>query len=194
MRLNLYLALGAVAGALSAGAEFIPLGDAPAPTLFGYCFGIDSPRPRCDGIELSFYLFPGLIFGIIFAGAAAWRGRLDMPRGIAFVIVSCVGNAVATALCVGLFVPFSDLLGLDGSRIGLALTGAFSGAIGGGLLSLAAKLVCRARVGRSVAAASVLGLLVFLVPEWQVAGNFVFYVIWQAGYGAALGAGMPQEA
>ena len=194
MRLNGYLALGAITGTLSAAATFLPLGDAPAPTLFGYCFGIDSPRPRCDGIELSFYLFPGLIFGLAFAGIEKRRGRLAAPGAAVLVLASGIGNALATALCVGLFLPLSTLIGLDGSRMGLALTGALSGAIGGGVLSLAAKRVCGARVGRSVAVAAVLGLLVFLVPEWQVAGSFVFYIVWQAGYAAALRAGMPPEA
>ena len=193
MRLKAYLALGAVTGAVSAAAVFVPLGDAPAPRLFGYCFGIDYPSPRCDGIELSFYLFPGLIFGIAFAGIEAWCGRLSPPHAVAFVVASGVGNAVATTLCVGLTVPLSAVLGIEGD-IPAALTGAFSGAIGGGLLSVVAKLVCRARVRWSIVAAAGLGLLVPLVPEWPLGGSFLFYIVWQAGYAAALGAGMPQEA
>jgi hypothetical protein len=192
VRLKGYLALGALSGAVSAAAVFLPLGDAPAPTVLGYCFGIDYPRPRCDGIELSFYLLPGLIFGIAFAGIETWRGQLGAPRAIAFVVASGIGNALATTLCVGLTVPFSALLGIDGD-IPAALTGAVSGAMGGGLLSVAAKLICRARVWRSIGVAACLGLLVPLVPEWPVAGSFVFYILWQAGYAAALGAGWPQE-
>jgi hypothetical protein len=61
-------------------------------------------------------------------------------------------------------------------------------------LSLTAKQICQARVGRPVAAAAGLGLLVFLMPEWQVAGSFVFYIVWQAGFAAALGVSMQPEA
>jgi hypothetical protein len=187
-----YLALGAVAGAVSAAAVFLPLGDAPAPKVLGYCFGIDAPSPRCDGIELSFYLLPGLIFGVAFAGIETWRGRLGPPGTIAFVVASVIGNALATTLCVGLTFPLSALLGIDGD-LPAALAGAISGAIGGGLLSVAAKLIRRARVWRSVVAAAGLGLLVPLVPEWPVGGSFVFYIVWQAGYAAALGVGWPRE-
>jgi hypothetical protein len=193
VRLKGYLALGAVAGAVSAAAVFLPLGDAPAPKVLGYCFGIDYPIPRCDGIEVSFYLLPGLIFGIAFAGSEAWHGRLSPTRAIAFLVASGVGNAVATALCVGLTVPISAWLAIDGD-IPVALAGAISGAIGGGLPRVVAKLVCSARVWRSVAAAACLGLLVPLVPEWPVGGRFVFYIVWQAGYAAALGVGWPREA
>jgi hypothetical protein len=193
VRFKFYLALGAVAGAVSAAAVFLPLGDAPAPKVLGYCFGIDYPSPRCDGIEVAFYLLPGLIFGIAFAGIQAWRGRLSPARAIAFVVASGIGNAVATTLCVGLTVPLSALLAIDGD-IPAALARAISGAIGGGLLSVVAKLVCGARVWLSLVAAACLGLLVPLVPEWPVGGRFVFYIVWQAGYAAALGMGWPREA
>jgi hypothetical protein len=193
VRLKGYPAFGAFSGTVSAAAVFLPLGDVPAPKVLGYCFGIDYPSPRCDGIDASFYLWPGLIFGITFAGSAAWRGRLSPARAIAFVVAAVIGNAVATMLCVGLTVPLSSLLETD-SDIPAALTGAMSGAIGGGLLSVVAKLVCRARVWRSVVAAACLGLLVPLVLEWPVAGSFAFYILWQAGYAAALGVGWPREA
>lgn len=194
MRLQGYLALGAISGAVSAAAVFLPLGDAPAPKVLGYCFGIDSPRPRCDGIEAAFYLFPGLIFGLAFAGIEMWQRRLAAPGAVALVLASGIGNALATTLCVGLFLPLSALLGLEGSRLGLALTGMLSGAVGGGILSGAAKLVGGARVRLSVGVAAVLGLLVPAMPQWPIAGCFVFYIVWQAGYAAALGAGRPREA
>ena len=193
MRLNAYLVFGAVSGALSAAAVFLPLGEAPAPKLFGYCFGIDAPQPRCDGIELAFYLMPGLIFGVAFAGLAAWRGRLRLPGAIVIVTAASIGNALATAICVGLFVPFGAVMGL-GPDISIGLIGALSGAVGGGLLGGAAKLVCGARVRRPIAAAAGLGLLIPVVPNWPVAGCFVFYIVWQAGYAASLAASLPAKA
>ena len=189
-----FLALGAVTGLLSAVATLLPLPEAPAPRLFGFCFGINSPGGRCEGLDASVYLFPGLIFGVGFAAAQTWRGRFGAGRAIAFLLASTIANAIAVFFCLGLFMLFSDLTDITFLDAPLALAGAIAGAIGGGLLSVAtARLVPGVTVCRSIIVATLLGLLVPLVTELQVAGIFLFYIVWQAGYSLALASGLPRR-
>lgn len=190
-----FLALGAVTGGLSAAATLIRLADVGAPQLFGYCFGISGPGDRCGGIDAAFYLFPGLIFGIVFGAAQMRFGRLGTGRAVLFLLVSGAANALAVFLCVWLFALFGDLIELALLDAPLALAGAVAGAVGGALLSGATtRLIPGATARRSVVAASALGLLVPVVTELEVAGAFLFYIVWQAGYAAALAASLPDEA
>ena len=191
-----FLALGAASGALAAAATLYPLGDVAAPVLFGMCFGMGGPGGHCGGIGGSFYLFPGLIFGVSFGAAQWWLGRFDAARALAFAAASGVANAVAVFLCIWLFDVFGNLIGLDLVDLPLALAGAIAGAAGTALAGGAtALLVAGAGVRRSIAAGAALGLLVPLVIEGEIIGDFVFYICWQAGYALALAlaAGLAQR-
>lgn len=190
-----FLPLGAVTGALAATTTLSPLADIAAPRLFGYCFGIDGPGDKCGGISASFYYFPGLLFGIGFAAAQLWRGRFELGRAVVFMLASALANAIAVFLCVWLFSLFGELTDVQILDAPLALAGAISGGVGSALLSFAAvPLVPGLAPRRSIVAGAALGLLVPLVTEFAVAGAFAFYILWQAGYAAALASDMPAGA
>jgi len=184
-----YLLLGALTGALAAATTIFPLADIAAPRVFGYCLGIGGPGEKCAGISATFYVFPGLFFGIGFAAAQLWRGGFDPGRAALFVPASGIANAVAVFVCVSLIDPLSDLIQVQFLDLPLALSGAIAGLAGGALLSGGAALLAGGAGTRtSIAAGAVLGLAVPLLTEFDIAGSFAFYILWQAGYAAALGA------
>lgn len=188
------LGLGAVSGLISAViVAFCHMGDVPAPEVFGYCLGM-RVSSRCDGVDAALYLFPGPIFGIVLIGWERWWRLIDPARLVAFVAASGVGNAVAVFLCVWLTDRLGEALDIGFLDLPMAIAGAISGAVGGALLGgTAAMLFPGFRLGRSIMAATVLGLLVPLVVTWEVLGVFLFYPIWQAGYALALTTGLPDE-
>jgi hypothetical protein len=124
-----YLLLGAASGVLAGLSTLYPLGSLPAPTLFAQCFGLEISG-RCEGIDAAFYLFPGLIFGVLFVVAQLWRGLFGARHVLAFALASGVGNAVATLLCIGLFSWLSLALNIDFLDLPPALGGAIAGAAG----------------------------------------------------------------
>jgi len=194
-RWHWYLGVGAVSGLLSAATvAFLHLGELSAPKLFGYCFGM-LMSGRCDGVEASTYLFPGAIFGILFGATLLCDRRFPFSRVCAFAGASWVANALAVFLCVWLTDALEDALNVDFLPLPMAIAGASAGAAGGAVLGFSAKaLFSGFDLHRSLIAASALGLLVPLVLVWEVAGFFVFYAIWQAGYAVALAASLPAKA
>jgi hypothetical protein len=189
-----FLTLGAISGVLAASSTLYPLADVSAPPLFGYCFGI-ATGSQCGGISGSLYLFPGLIFGVAFGGVEYLLGRLGLLRAVVFAVISGIANAIATFLCIWLFGVFGEAIEVTVLDLPLALAGAVSGAVGGAMLAgVAAVLVPGAKPGRPIVVAAVLGLLVPFVTETELVGVFAFYIIWQAGFAAALAAGWPAEA
>jgi hypothetical protein len=69
----------------------------------------------------------------------------------------------------------------------LALAGVIAGAVGGGLLgSITACLISVRERLWPLAVGAALGLLVPVAVEWDAFGIFVFYILWQGGYAAAL--------
>lgn len=202
-----FLGMGAVSGLLSAAIiVFWHIGDVSAPEVAGYCFGLRMSS-RCEGVDATLYLFPGSIFGVLFAVMQVWRGWNDPGRVIAFVVVSGVANAVAVFLCVWLTDLLSDLLDISSldpqTAIGavlsflnlpMAIAGAIAGAAGGALLGgMTVALFPGFRPRRSVIVASALGLLVPLVLVWEIVGVFIFYLIWQGGYAVALAMSLPPQ-
>jgi hypothetical protein len=187
-----FLLVGAASGILAAAAAtFFQLGDIAAPWLFGRCFGLQV-LSSCNGIDGAFYLFPGLVFGIVFAGVERWRGRFDGGIGSGFVIAALIGNALAVFVCVALSDPFSSAIDIATFDLPIALAGGIAGAVGGAVLAGATALFVPGTDPRpAIAVGAGLGLFVPLVTEWQVAGVFVFYIAWQAGVAAALGATLP---
>jgi hypothetical protein len=186
------LALGAVSGALSAAATFIPLGRVAAPVVFGRCLGLGVVN-GCNGIDLSYYLFPGLIFGTLFAAMLYRRRQIGGRPAAVFVVASTVANAIAVFVCLALVDPLQN--SLITSDLGIAISGGLAGAIGGGLLAeVRGRLFPGASLVRPVIAGSVLGLGVVALAELEAPGVFLFYIVWQAGYAAALSASLPVEA
>lgn len=186
-----YLLVGAGSGIIAAAATFFPLGDVAAPWLLGRCFGLQVVN-GCNGIDGAFYLFPGLVFGIVFAGVERWRGRFDGGVGSGFVIASLIGNALAVFVCVGLADPLSSAIDIRTFDLPIALAGGIAGAIGGTILAGATAMFVPGTDPRpSIAISAGIGLFVPIVTEWEAVGVFVFYIAWQAGVAAALGASLP---
>lgn len=190
-----YLGLGAMSGLFSAAIiVFCHMGDVAAPEVAGYCFGLRISS-RCAGVDGTFYLFPGTIFGVLFAALRSCRGWIGLRRFIAFAGASGVANAVAVFACVWLTNSLGDVLDIDFLNLPMAIAGAIAGAAGGALLGgVASALFPGLRLRRSLIVASALGLLVPLVVVWEIVGLFLFYVVWQAGYAAALAVSLPAEA
>ena len=203
-----FLGIGAASGLLSAVIiVFWHIGDVSAPEIAGYCFGLRMSS-RCEGVDATLYLFPGTIFGVLFAALRCRQGWIGPGRFIAFACASGIANAVAVFVCVWLTDRLSDamdigFLNLPTAIAGVisflnlptAIAGAIAGAAGGALLGgIAATLFPGLRLRRSVIAASALGLLVPLVLIWEIAGVFLFYIVWQSGYAAALASSLPAEA
>ena len=181
-----YCGVGAVSGLLSAAAiVFLHLGDVEAPEVAGYCFGMRVSN-KCGGVDATLYLFPGAVFGILFGAMLLWVKQDAFGRVCAFAGASWVANAFAVFVCVWLTDALGDLLQIDFLNLP-ALAGAIAGAAGGALLGFSAKALALGLIlRRSIVAAAALGLLVPLVLIWETAGIFIFFVIWQAGYAAAL--------
>jgi hypothetical protein len=189
-----FLVVGAGSGILAAVTTFFPLGDISAPWLFGRCFGLQVAG-SCNGIDGAVYLFPGLVFGIVFAGVERWRGRFDPGVGFGFVIASVIGNALAVFVCVGLSDTLSSAIDMRTFDLPIALAGGIGGAVGGTILAGATAMFVPGTDPRpSIAVAAGLGLFVPMVTEWQTAGVFAFYIAWQAGVAASLGASLPEAA
>ncbi|HEV2186020.1 MAG TPA: hypothetical protein VGR70_02365 [Stellaceae bacterium] len=172
---------------------FWHLGDVSAPEIAGYCFGLRMSS-RCEGVDATFYLFPGAVFGVLFAALRSCRGWIGLGRFIAFVCASGIANAVAVFVCVWLTDLLGDLLDISFLDLPMAIAGAIAGAIGGALLGgVAATLFPGFRLRGSVIVAASLGLLVPLVLVWEIAGVFIFYPIWQGGYAVALAMSLPPQ-
>lgn len=189
-----FLGIGAASGLLAGGSTMVQLGDVGAPDVFGACFGF-SVGSYCRGIDLSFYLFPGLIFGIFFAGARLAYRQMDFARAALFVLASGIANAVAAFVCVSMFNLIGQAVDLDILDLPLALAGASAGAAGGVLLGGAARMLFPgSRTLWPIAAAAALGLLVPVMTEIEIVGVFIFYIAWQGIYAAVLAAGLPASA
>jgi hypothetical protein len=188
---NRFLALGAASGALAAAATFIPLGDVAAPVVFGHCLGL-SVAGSCNGTEASIYLFPGLIFGIFFGGMLFRQGRIGAGQTVVFVLSSAIANAIAVFVCLAFVDPLGDKIAI--LDLGIAISGVIAGAVGGGVLVTATRLLIPgATIGLPIAIASALGIVVTAVTELDRAGVFLFYIVWQAGYAASMAASLPAK-
>ena len=175
--------LGAVTGVLGAlgmmaGGGF---GAAPGFALFGACVGLLA-MGKCEGLDLALYVFPGLTFGLAFAGGFVWRGRLRMGEAVVFWAGTMMAHAVAITATL---TAQNVVVAIGPGTISLAVSGAIGGALGGGMVAAMARhLLAIAHWRRLAAAGSLLGLLLPVIDT--SAGLFVFYALWQAGYAATL--------
>jgi hypothetical protein len=179
--------LGGATGGASALAilAFNRLVEAPGGELFGVCIGIRL-FAMCNGADLTVYVAPGLVFGVVFAGAFLASRRVALPGGL----VLCLGSVIANTVAVAASLATRDIVGhVVAGPVQLAITGAIGGAVGGGLLALSLRrLLTPAGARRLGAIGAALGLL---LPLWETgAGMVAFYILWQAGYAAALAAAL----
>src|SRR5579872_911889 len=138
----------------------------------------------------NFYLLPGLIFGVVFALVLIWRCGIAPMPAILFAILAVAANVLAVHAAVQMLVQIEGSDPVEWSKPTLAVVGALSGGLGGGVLALAGVVLVGLRHWYrlpAIGAACGLALPLLLVSE---AGFFAFYLIWQGGYGAVLGACM----
>src|SRR5882672_4246181 len=94
--------LGLIAGGLSAGAVFLPLGRAPGVEVLGGCVGTRALN-ECSGFGLASYIFPGLIFGVVCGAELCRAGVLRASSASLFAVMATVCNAVAVASALFVF-------------------------------------------------------------------------------------------
>jgi hypothetical protein len=182
LRLRTTLLLGLPCGLLSAATAFLPIGDFPGISLFHHCIGLVL-EGRCQGLPAGFYLGPGLVFGLAYA--------LALQRGWAragFLVASVLCNTLAVMIAVNL-VEFLDHYLPNAGWLSQASSGLIAGAVGGGLLArVAAISLPGLRWGRLLGIGAGLGLLlpIGLADDLGAVGLYIFYALWQGGYGAAL--------
>jgi hypothetical protein len=141
--------------------------------------------------SFTLYVLPGLVFGLAFGPMLAWC-RATGPRGAAIYAVAAVGaHAVAVLAAINLVDPVEKLFGAE-ELWALVAVGIVAGAIGGGLLGGVTALVATARRWPWLGlAGALLGAFLPLFLQWAGTGAFVFFVLWQAGYGGALALILP---
>jgi hypothetical protein len=149
--------------------------------------------PGDFGLLLIFFL-PGLVFGLIIGSALAYGGWLRIARIVPWMVAATLGHFIA-ALCVTAMTwrlreAFSIT---DESATLIAAT--LAGTLGGGILAGGNRLLVPG-AGWIVPTivGGVLAPLVALHDAGPFLGRLLFYVIWQAGYAAALAAALPKTA
>ena len=139
----------------------------------------------------SLHVLPGLVFGLAFGVLLHRQRLLPRVRAALYVAAATLGNAAAV---VAAMQSLDTVEGVVGSgRLALALSGGIAGTVGGGLLAIAAVPPLRLAQWPGLgAAAALLGLLLPLLIDGREIGTLAFYMIWQAGYAAALAAALPR--
>jgi hypothetical protein len=129
----------------------------------------------------SLYVVPGLVFGVAI-GVALWHRRwLGPERSVAYLVAASLANAAAVFAARYTW----DLGGV------LVITGIIAGAVGAGLLTgMIAVLLSIARWPLPIAAGALLGALLPLTEQGPIA-FFIFYIVWQGGFAAAVAATLP---
>jgi hypothetical protein len=180
-------------GIAAAACTQVQVGEIAPFDIAGYCLGTPisgagvMKAGACSGIDGAIYLFPGLVFGVVFGPLLHWRRRLSRSGAVLYALVAAVANAVAVMLCVSALHPVDDLLPFDNLILDLAAAGIIAGAGGGALLSMFLAALDRGNVDRlAIAVAAALGALTPLVIVFDYLGVYAFYMIWQGGYAAAV--------
>ena len=146
------------------------------------------------GVEFhwaTLYVVPGLVFGLTFAALLHRQRLMRLGRACLYVAAAVLANAVAVLTALQMLDPVGALVG--GGMLAIAASGGIAGAVGGGLLACAAVPPLRLAGWPLLAVAgAVLGTLLPLFTEVGDIGIFTFYMIWQAGYAAAMAAALPR--
>ncbi len=189
-----FAVFGALTGAIAAACTFYQIGEFYGIAIGGYCFGLQpTPSSKCGGIDGAIYIFPGLVFGIVFGPLLYFSERLSAAGALVYVVAAFVANVVAVSVCISLMHPVDDLLPFDNLTLDVAISGGIAGAAGGGLLGAAlAALNPAVKRALPIAVAAGLGALTPLVIMLDAPGIFGFFIIWQSGYAAAVAAALPR--
>jgi len=186
--------VGALTGAVAAVCTFYKVGEFSGIAIDGYCFGLQAtPSSNCGGVDGALYIFPGLVFGIVFGPLLYFGRRLSAAGALVYVVAAFVANVVAVSFCISAMHPVDDLLPFDNLIVDIAISGVIAGAIGGGLLGAAlAEFNATAKPALPIAIAAGLGVLTPLVIMFDTVGIFAFFIVWQSGYAAAVAATLPR--
>jgi hypothetical protein len=116
-------------GTLATACTFLPLGEFDSVMFGGYLLpgGQRYRGAARKGNDGSFYVFPGLVFGLLFGALMHRLGRLGRGGVAAYI-------ATAVFVCLALIDPLSQILPVDDFEIEMAVSGAIAGAVVGGLL------------------------------------------------------------
>ncbi|HET7595229.1 MAG TPA: hypothetical protein VFK49_07215 [Stellaceae bacterium] len=139
----------------------------------------------------SLYVLPGLVFGLAFGTLLRRLRLLRLGRAALYCAAATLANAAAVVTAMQSLDTVEAIVGAG--RLALALSGSIAGAVGGGLLALAMIPPLRiAQWLRLIATGALLGMALPLLIDGREIGTFAFYLIWQAGYAAALAATLPR--
>ena len=185
---------GVLTGAIAAASTFYQIGEFYGIAVGGYCFGLQStPSSTCGGIDGAVYIFPGLVFGAVFAPLLYFCRGLSAIGAVAYGLAAFAANAVAVSICISLMHPVDDLLPFDNLALDIAISGVIAGAVGGGLHGAALTAFnSAARRTLPIAVAAGLGVLTPVVIMLQDLGIFAFFIVWQSGYAATVAASLPR--
>jgi hypothetical protein len=150
--------------------------------------------PSDDSRLIALFVLPGFVFGAIVGPALAYHQWLPPARVPAWILSATLGH-FAAALCVtALTWRLQAALPLK-EQSAILLAAALGGALGGGTLAAANRFLIpgTAWIAPTIVGA-VLGPLVLLHDLGPILGRVAFYVIWQAGYAAALAMVLPSRA
>jgi len=189
-----FAAFGALTGAIAAACTFYQIGEFYGIAVGGYCFGLQAaPNSTCGGIDGAVYIFPGPVFGAVFAPLLYFCRRLSAIGAVAYGLAAFAANAVAVSTCISLMHPVDDLLPFDNLALDIAISGVIAGAVGGGLHGAALTAFnSAARRTLPIEVAAGLGVLTPVVIMLQDLGIFAFFIVWQSGYAAAVAASLPR--
>ena len=189
----IFAVVGGLTGAIAAAGTLVHIGEVDAIEIGRYCLGVKATASSaCRGIDGALYVFPGLVFGLVFGPLLYFRRQLGGAGAVAYALAAWVANALAVFVCISALHPVDDLLPFDNLIFDMAISGVIAGAIGGGLLA-ATLAVLNSEVKRAlpIAVAAALGMLTPILIMFDNSGVFVFYIAWQGGYAAALGGSLP---
>lgn len=186
-RLALFAGAGVLTGAAAAAlCSSLRFGEPAAIEIAGYCIGIKpGSYSHCGTVDSAFYLFPGLMFGIVFGPLLRVYRELRAAAAAGYAAAAMLANAAAVFVCVSLQHPFDDVL--PNPIVDMAIAGAIAGALGSFLLGITqARLAAVPLRLLAVGVGAGLGVLTPIMLMYESPGAFAFYIIWQAGYAAAV--------
>jgi hypothetical protein len=171
-RLLAFALLGIISGAISA-------------------TGVISITPPDNFGLLLIFVLPGLAFGVIIGPALCCGGWLRPGRVPVWVVLATLGH-FAAALCVTALTWRLQAALLLSEQSAILIAATLAGTLGGGILADANRfLIPGAGWITPTIVGATLGPLVLVHDAGPILGRLVFYVIWQAGYAAALALVLP---
>jgi hypothetical protein len=135
-------------------------------------------------------IFPGVVFGILFALVLVLARHASLSRGLGYLLASTL--AYLAAFHLAFYILGNLQHGNDTSFLVYVIAGVPAGFVGSTLLGLFTKLLFPLRgqhlFGPSVIVGTLAGALLVLgmLDDHNGWGFLAFFVLWQAAYGACL--------